>query len=234
MLRSIKELYADTLGALDGEVGRVKDFYFDDLTWAVRYLVADTGNWLPGRQVLISPYALGCPEPAGRVLRVDLTRKQIEGCPSIANHKPVSRQYEEDYFRYYNWPFYWQGGGLWGVNLEPDKDAKAGRLPAGLDTPQIKTDDRHLRSTQAVSGYHLRTSDGTNGHVCDFMVNPKNWAIPQLAVKIGHRFSGKEVLIPTSAVTRISYDDSAVFVNLTSDAVERSPEREPALADQVN
>jgi len=48
MLRSIKQLYGDKLGASDGEIGQVKDFYFDDQNWTVRYLVADTGSWLAG------------------------------------------------------------------------------------------------------------------------------------------------------------------------------------------
>ena len=115
MLRSVKQLYGDKLGALDGEIGHVKDFYFDDQSWAVRYLVADTGSWLSGRKVLISPHALGSFEQAGKVLRVNLTRKQIENSPPIESHKPVSRQYEEDYYRYYGWPYYWQGDGLWGL-----------------------------------------------------------------------------------------------------------------------
>ena len=94
MLQSIKELYGQKLGASDGEIGHVKDFYFDDQNWVVRYLVADTGSWLPGRQVLISPHAFGSLHQAGKVLRANLTRKQIEDSPSIESHKPVSRQYE--------------------------------------------------------------------------------------------------------------------------------------------
>ena len=78
MLRSIKQLYGDKLGASDGEIGHVKDFYFDDQNWAVRYVVADTGSWLPGRLVLISPHAFGNLDQTGNVLRVNLTRKQIE------------------------------------------------------------------------------------------------------------------------------------------------------------
>ena len=93
MLRSIKQLYGNKLGASDGEIGHVKDFYFDDQNWAVRYLVADTGSWLPGRQVLISPHSLGRLDQAEKILRVNLTRKQIENSPSIESHKPVSRQY---------------------------------------------------------------------------------------------------------------------------------------------
>jgi hypothetical protein len=97
MLRSIKQVYGNTLGAPDGEIGQVKDFYFDDQNWTIRYLVVDTGLWLPGRQVLISPHSVGRLDHAERVLRVNLTRKQIENSPSIESHKPVSRQYEEEY-----------------------------------------------------------------------------------------------------------------------------------------
>src|SRR3984957_15333038 len=119
MLRSIKQLYGNTLGASDGEIGQVKDFYFDDQNWAIRYLVVATGLWLSGRQGLISPHSIGRLDQAERVLRVDLTRKQIENSPSIESHKPVSRQYEEEYYRYYGLPCYWQGDGLWGRGAFP-------------------------------------------------------------------------------------------------------------------
>src|SRR5665647_654166 len=151
MLRGIKQLYGHKLGASDGEIGHVKDFYFDDQNWAVRYLVVDTGSWLPGRQVLISPHAFGRLHQAGKLLSVSLTRKQIENSPSIESHKPVSRQYEEEYYRYFGWPFYWRGDAVRG-------DAK-------------------LRSTQTVNGYRIEASDGTIGHVCDLMMDEKNWTI---------------------------------------------------------
>ena len=90
MLRSIKQLYRETLRASDGDIGHVKDFYFDDTNWAVRYVVADTGSWLSGRQVLLAPHAFGNLYQDGKVLLVNLTRKQIENSPSIETHKPVS------------------------------------------------------------------------------------------------------------------------------------------------
>ena len=226
MLRSIKQLYGDKLGASDGEIGQVKDFYFDDQDWAIRYLVADTGTWLPGRQVLLSPHSLGRLDQAGNVQRVNLTRKQIEDSPSIASHKPVSRQYEEEYYRYYGWPSYWQGDGLWGMSGFPILELPVKPLPSEAATasgPQLKRADAHLRSAQAVNGYHLRTGDGMIGHVCDFMMDAQSWAIGQLVIKTGHRFSGKEVLIPTKDVDRISYEESTVFANLTREAVGQSP-----------
>jgi hypothetical protein len=226
MLRSIKQLYGDKLGASDGEIGQVKDFYFDDQNWAVRYMVADTGSWLSGRKVLISPHAFGSLDRTGKLLLVNLTRKQIENGPSIESHKPVSRQYEEEYYRYYGWPYYWEGGGLWGMSGVPLLELPPITLPgkpaiASVRSPESA--DAHLRSTQAVNGYHIQASDGTAGHICDFMMDDRSWAIHRLVIKTGHRFSGKEVQIPTSQVGRISYDESTVFVNLTRDAVEQGP-----------
>ena len=204
----------------------MKDFYFDDQNWTVRYLVADTGLWLAGREVLISPHAF--PEGfRGKILRVNLTRKQIEDSPPIESHKPLSRQYEEEYHRYYGWPYYWQGGGLWGMSGFPILELPPKPLPSEPDTmsgPQPERADAHLRNTQAVNGYHLQATDGIIGHVCDFMMDDKSWAIHELVIKTGHRFSGKEVLIPVSKVARISFDESTVFVNLTREAIEQSPE----------
>lgn len=225
MLKNLKPLYGDKLGALDGEVGHVKDFYFDDQSWAVRYVVADTGSWLTGRQVLISPHAFGSLHQAGNLLLVNLRRKQIEDSPSIETHKPVSRQYEEEYHRYYGWPFYWQGGSLWGVSdlptsMPPPKVPRS--EPTSASGATVERPDAHLRSTQAVAGYHLQASDGVIGHVCDYLVDAQTWAIRELVIKIGHRFSGQEVQIPTSRVERISYDASTVFVGMTKQAVERN------------
>lgn len=222
MLRSIKQLYGNKLGASDGDLGQVKDFYFDDQNWAIRYVVADTGSWLPGRQVLLSPHSLGRLDQAVKVLRVNLTRKQIENCPSIDLHKPVSRQYEEEYYRYFGWPYYWEGSGLWGLsgfpilelppNPQPNEETRA----RGAQTEHA---DVHLRSTQAVSGYHLHSGDRIIGHVCDFMMDAASWAIGQLVIKTGHRLSGQELLIPTKAVKRISYEESTVFATLPEPTV---------------
>jgi hypothetical protein len=227
MLQSIKQLIGNKLGASDGDIGQVRDFYFNDHNWAVRYVVADTGNWLTGRQVLLSPHAFGSVYPAGKAMLVKLTRKQIEDSPAIETHKPVSRQFEEEYHRHYGWPFYWEGDGLWGgLRGFPVLD-----LPAKFPTeqapaangPKMHRADAHLRSTQAVNGYHLQATDGIIGHVCDYLMDDRSWAIKQLVVKTGNRFTGKEVQVAIGHVTQISYEQSKVYLNLNTDAVEKSP-----------
>ena len=225
MLQNTKELYGRKLTATDGEIGHVKDFYFDDKTWVIRYLVADTGSWLTGRQVLISPHAFGRVEPEGKSFAVNLTRKQIENSPSIEQHKPVSRQYEIDYYRYYGWPAYWTGGGMWGFGgypmvLPPSKDQ--------IEAQQAHhhRDDKHLRSAKALAGYALHASDGEIGSVTGFIVDEKSWAVRQLAVETGHWFSGREIMIPSNAVERIDYEVSKVFVRLTKAAIQHTAEHE--------
>ncbi|MGA3008093.1 MAG: PRC-barrel domain-containing protein [Opitutaceae bacterium] len=226
MLQNIKELYGNKLAALDGDIGQVKDFYFDDKAWVVRYLVANTGTWLTGRLVLLSPHAFGKLDHYQKTLHVKLLKKQIEDSPAIESHQPVSRQYEIEYYRYYGWPDYWNGGAMWGVGgypqvTPPSKDKREAPLPDHRD-------DKHLRSAQAITDYHIQTTDGPIGHVSGFMVDDRSWAIRELAVETGHWYSGKEILISPGKVERISYEDSTVFVNLTKADLEQTAENEVA------
>ena len=228
MLHSVKQMYGNKLGASDGEIGHVKDVYFDDQKWAIRYLVADTGAWLSQRQVLIPPHALVALYEPGKLLLVDLSRKQIEDSPSIETHLPVSRQYEEEYYRYYGWPYYWQGDGLWGVSSSQLWGLKPDNLTDDLPTlSRLQRDgpEAHLRSAQSVSGYHVNASDGEIGHVCDFMVDDQSWTIRQLVIKTERQFSGKEVAIPTRDIGRISYAESTLFVSLTRESIEQRSTR---------
>ncbi len=58
MLRNAKDLHGFKIRATDGELGTVDQLYFDDETWAIRYLMVETGGWLGGRRVLISPISV--------------------------------------------------------------------------------------------------------------------------------------------------------------------------------
>jgi len=219
MLQNTKELYGHKLAAVDGAIGHVKDFYFDDKIWVIRYLVADTGSWLTGRLVLLSPHAFGAWDKFGQILHLKLPKKQIENSPSIESHKPVSRQYEIEYYRYYGWPVYWNGGAIWGLGglpviLPPSKDEMEAHL-------HHQPDDKHLQSTQAVTGYHVQTGNETIGHVSGFLVDDRSWTIHKLVVETGHWYSGQEILISTNLVERISCEESKVFVNITIAELQR-------------
>src|ERR1039457_902669 len=176
MLSKAKTLKGYKLDSLDGEIGKVKEFYFDDRHWAIRYLVADTGNWLTGRQVFISPYALVAVIKEERSIVIDLTKKQIEDSPSLESDKPVSQQFEEAYYGYYGWPMYWDGPYMWGYYPDIVRDSEKWRESAQGE----KAWDSHLRSTHEVSGYNIQAADGEIGHVEDFIIDDAAWAIRYL------------------------------------------------------
>jgi sporulation protein YlmC with PRC-barrel domain len=220
MLNKARTLKGYKLDSFDGEIGTVKEFYFDDHHWTIRYLVADTGNWLLGRQVLISPYALVTVNKEEQYITVDLTKKQIEDSPSLNSDKPVSRQFENDYYGYFGWPLYWGGPYMWGAYpyIVHDRDKWKDHTQGG------KAWDPNLRSTSAVNGYHIQTIDGEIGHVEDFIVDDETWAIRYLIVDTRNWWPGKKVLISPKWIERVSWSESKVFVNLTRETIKQSPE----------
>ena len=166
-LSTVKTLKGYKLDSLDGEIGKVKEFYFDDHYWTIRYLVADSGK-RSSKQVLISPYALRAVNEKEQNISINLTKKQIEDSPSLDVDKPVSRQFEVDYYGYYGWPAYWMGPNQWGPYPYIERDREKWKE---LTKMGEKWWDPHLRSTNAVSGYHVQASDGEIGNVEDFIVD---------------------------------------------------------------
>lgn len=220
MLRKAKTLKGYALDSLDGEIGKAKEFYFDDQHWTVRYLVVETGSWLLGRQVLLSPHALVAVIKEEQQIAVDLTREQIENSPSLESDKPVSRQFEEAYYGYYGWPMYWDGAYMWGSYPSIVRDREALIKTA----EKQKAWDPHLRSTRAVSGYHLQANDGEIGHVEDFIIDDETWAIRYLIIDTQNWWPGKKVLVSPQWIERVSWSEAKVFINLSRETVRESPE----------
>ena len=232
MLRNVKDLRGYAIAATDGVIGAVDDLYFDDEDWAIRYLIVDTGNWLSGRKVLISPLAIGHPDWLGQLLPVSLTKAQIERSPDIDTRKPVSRQYETEFLGYYGYPHYWGGAGLWGMGAYPgsltteaafDEEMRARTISASASP-----DDCHLRSCRAVTGYHIHAADGDIGHVSDFLVGDRSWAIRYLIVDTSNWWVGHTVLVAPQWIEGVSWPDARVSVDLTRHAVKEAPRYDPA------
>jgi hypothetical protein len=231
MLRSIRDLHGSTVSALDGDIGSVSQAYFDDESWGVRYLVVETGNWLNDRQVLVSPYSVKHTDPGSSVVHVGLSRQQVRDSPMLDTHKPVSRQHEIEYLRYYSYPTYWGGPNLWGMGAYPAYDPTGVSPDALLDEPPGPTldavkpqPDVHLRSTDEVKGYHLKTADGSIGHVSDFIYDDTDWAIRYLVVETHNWWpGGKAVLIAIHWIDGVDWFDSTVSTAFTRDVIKNSP-----------
>jgi sporulation protein YlmC with PRC-barrel domain len=227
MLRSVKDLRGYAIRAIDGVIGRVDDFYLDDGDWGVRYLVVNTGKWLSGRKVLISPMVLGHAGWMARQLPVALTRAQVERSPDIDTICPVSRRDEIQDFGYYGNPRYWGGAGLWGMGAYPGSLTTAGRveeeLKAQRTDPTSTPGDCHLRRSNAVIGCHIEATDGRIGHVEDLLVDDHTWATTYLIVGIGNWWDGHRVLVSSRWIEVVNWSQTKVSVDLTREAVKDSP-----------
>ena len=233
MLRSIESLFGYTLAASDGDIGSCKDFRFDDRDWVVRYLVAETGGWLSGRQVLISPLALLEPDWQTRRFPVAMTQQEIEDSPPLDEHAPVSREYEIAYHRYFTLPFYWTGSELWGTYADP-----AGVVHPAPPEPEeepldVEVKEGHLRSCREVVGYRLEASDGDTESIDDFIADDGNWAMRFLVVQTRRWLPGGRVLIPTHNVESVDWANRLVHSDLTVDKIKDSPPFDPDQAVNV-
>ena len=221
MLYRANTLQGYRLRSLDGEIGKVEGFYFDDRHWTVRYLVADTGSWLLDQQVLISPHAVAKVDEASRCITIDLTRKQIADSPSLNDGTPVSRRFETIYYEYYGWQRYWNVAyPLTTPTLENAPRSHVRQEP----TQGGETADSDLRGTRDVRGHHIQALDREIGHVDDFILDSETWAIRYLVIDTRKWWPGKKILISPQWIDRVNWSESKVFVDLRGETIRKSPE----------
>lgn len=235
MQRTAGDLRKLVVAATDGEIGSVEGLFFDDERWTIRHIVVDTGKWLPGRRVLISPPSVDrIDDQNGRIV-VKLSREKVRNSPDVDTDKPVSRQQEMALYAHYGYGPYWDAGELWGASyypgslhaVPPPPAAAFAPVPlpdpehadaAPAETPQ-PSGDVHLRSTGEVAGYHLKTTDGEVGHIDDFALDDESWAIRYLVIDTSNWPGGQRVLVPVDWVRSVEWDQKTVTVGVTSDEV---------------
>jgi PRC-barrel domain len=226
MLIGVKTLLGFTLAATDGAIGKVEACYFDDAHWTVRYLVVDTGGWLSGRKVLISPMSVRGIDLEGERVMVNLTRAQVQASPDIDTHRPVSRQHEISLLQHYGYPTYWYGPYAWGPVLlptpPPATDVVMEEVAARAE--QDNLEDAHLQSTTDVRGYAIEARDGALGHVADFLIDDRSWSIRWLVVDTRNWLPGKHVLVTPEWVEDVAWTERAVRVGLSRAQIENAPE----------
>ncbi len=226
MLLSTRQLEQFTIGATDGDIGRVTDLYFEDRQWTVRYLVVETGGWLIGREVLISPAQIRRADTTRGILHALLTRAQVGGSPPVDAKQPVSRQEAALWAGPYRGP----AVNPWLI-LQPDDPI--GPQPGGATEELLARErsepDPHLRSAHDVRGHRIQARDGGLGHVEDYLVDDRHWIIRWVIVDTQNWWPGKHVLVSPQWIDRVSWDASAVFVDLLRGQIQTAPEYDLSL-----
>jgi uncharacterized protein YrrD len=230
LLRRFSKFAGSWIIALDGEVGKVHDVYFDDSSWVVRYLVADTGNWLFGRKVLISPQAVEQIDRTRQTVSLRLTRAKIKASPDVDTDKPVSRQHENQFNAYYGYSSYWDHSMQWGTGpMPPVAGPTASELLELQEKRLISAHpgDTHLRSAREVKGYTISAMDGSIGHVEDFLFDDATWAMRHLVVKTGVWLFGRHVMVSRDSVRQVDWAAKSVEVDQTRKQIEHGVEFDP-------
>ncbi|MBU1196732.1 MAG: PRC-barrel domain-containing protein [Proteobacteria bacterium] len=230
MLRSIEQLLGYGLFAKNDDVGKCKDLLFDDRWWTIRYMVADTGNWLVGHQVLVSPHMIVKADWKTRHILLNISKQKLEECPTPLEHETVSREHEKKIFQYFGYPYYWSGPGLWGSEPFPiATDAVlAAQMHEEADSKKENKKENHLRSFKVVKGYDIKALDGEIGHVKDFIVDDKSWALRYVVVDTRNWFpGGKKVLLSLDWARSIDWAESTFEVDLKKEQIENAPEFDP-------
>jgi uncharacterized protein YrrD len=202
------------IDALDGHIGSVRDLFFDEQTWQVRYLVVDTGKWLPGREVLIIPEAIAKPWHETGDLPLNLTKEQIQTSPEIDAEQPMSRATEELLYRHFQWMPYWDMAAAPVPSAPaPDTGSKAESL-----------NEVGLRSANELGGYHVQATDGEVGRLDDFLLHDDCDRILFLVIAVKGLFFGKEVLAAPRLVSRVDRAGSAVCLDATKQSIKSAQE----------
>jgi sporulation protein YlmC with PRC-barrel domain len=232
MLQSVSELQSYSIGATDGVIGRVRDIYFDDGSWNVRYFVVETGVWLTSRKILICPVSVKTADRATKSLRVSISKRQVHGSPEIDVDKPISRQHEMRLLGYYRYPHYWGGGGqsaarglgYGGITPAYRRDMEdRARVGAIDELKRYVHDDHHLRSCEKVMNSLVQAPDGDIGRVRDFLVDEATWAIRYLVVDTEDWWAGHRVLVDPRWTVNDHWSASRVSVKCTREFLQNAP-----------
>lgn len=241
MLYTLNDLKNLAIHASDGDIGLTKDFYFDDKQWVIRYLVVETGSWLFSKKILLSPISIKELNQEEKTLTVSISRAKVKNSPDIDSEKPVSRQYEIEYMGYYGYPHYWGNSSLWGSYPSPNMMSpgyySVAPQPDNFNEPDMFANDNaalpgdndhHLRSSDAVTGYHLDAKDGELGHLQGMLIDVDTWAIRYLIINTSNWWLGHLVLIAPKWIKEVSWPTSKIYVDMTQQQVKDAPTFDPS------
>lgn len=239
MLRKLKNLEGFSIHGRDADLGKAKDFYFDQHRFVLRYIVVDTGGWLKHEQTLISTDAFEKINYENKEILVDLSTEELEEGPGIDKNKPVSKVMEEKVVKHFDWPLYWtaphpsDGPAIQAGNAMREKLFKFDELTDEEKQAEEEEIESNLRSLNEIRGYHIQAQDKEFGHLEDLFVDEENWMIRYLLIDTRNILPGKDVLIAPEWIRNISWNKEKIYVNKTKEEIKNAPEYKEEKSDYL-
>jgi hypothetical protein len=207
-----------SLGHRNGKLGKAHDLYFEDGSWAIRYLLLNVGRWLLGERVLVPPERLGQPDTKSRTLPVLMTKRDVEQCASSETALPVSHRMHHKLSARYGGTHSQGGGPMASLHGVVSSEAVA-LAEAEEPPPQLSP---ALRSVQEVLGYQIEALDGPLGVAEDFLIDDDEWVIRYILVNTKTWKPGRQVLVPPSWVQAIVWAESRIHVSVKREKIKTS------------
>ncbi|GGD02692.1 hypothetical protein GCM10007216_36830 [Thalassobacillus devorans] len=223
--------------ANDGELGKVKDLYFDDKKWTVRYLVADTRKWLPGKKVVVSPSGVKAVDTGEEVVHVENNKEDIRHNATLEEKQDFSYEKEMELSDTFGWKQYWAGEFLWGGYLTPmdpvEEPARAAE-PQTTQEPPINDNvhDRKdkLRSSESIKGEFkhgvVHGENGKIGYIKDLMIDEGTWRIRYLLVDTSEWSTNERVLLSPDWLQSVDWLTNDFYIDLKLETIEDGPNYE--------
>ena len=245
MLYALNDFENFTVNAADGYIGKIKDFYFDDRTWKLRYVVAETGIWLKNRKVILPVSTIKWIHTDEKNVTLDLSMYQVKNGPVIEHQPSLVPQTEIDYLSYYGYSFY-RGATHHSVNhhsathhsdaqgIDQDREANLAEVFATVDSVRRTFGDRHLRSCKEMINYDVEATDNEVGYLQGMLFNEDDWSISHLMVNTSNWWLGNQVLLEPQSVKDMSWGDAKIYVNLMRHQVQDALVFDPETMDALN
>lgn len=218
MLHYTSKLKTYNIEATDGEMGKIKDLYFDDNKWQIRYAVVDTRKWLPGRKVLLSPASFVMVNEVSENVEIEYDKEKVRNSPPVREDTILTRDVEDSLVDYYGWGKYWAGEVLWSaekIPLASFKDVRSEKEPIAYDNTQEEMNTLDLRSVEEAIELKVHGSDGKIGEVVDLIYDDEYWKIQYLVVRSTHFIEPKYHVYTIEDINSIDWLERGIYVNDT-------------------
>ena len=226
MMVSYKQLRGFSIKAKDGTAGHVKDIYFDDGDWRIRYIVDENGVGAH-RDTLVNREWIKEADPGEKMVELNATRQQLSLKRKSGETKVLAKEEPKRSTAQAAWELLFKQ--LFPASF-PDSITGEKRLPMpapwmleigpSLEKPVPQS---NLQSAFDVIGYRVSTNDGKLGYVEDFIIDSKDWTVRFLVINVARGLNGKRILVSTEWVDWVSWKQHKISISADKETLSACP-----------